>query len=212
MSGISFSFSANFLILSAVGTQPDCERSRTVIPSLLRYGQKFFILLPPATTQWVKTFALRTCGAGSLDSISSELVTEANSFCRRSRRVQRSSWDASQSIPLIFVWLELNLNLTWREIKFNLRENKFNWREIKFNWRESKCNWREKLNLTGVRVKFNWREIKFNWREKAKSVQLFGFHPILQFMCVHVCSSSTCTGGSHVDCGSLIYVDVPNSY
>jgi hypothetical protein len=37
---------------------------------------------------------------------------------------------------------------------------------------------------------------------------LFGLH-LVHFMCVHVCSCNTCTGGSHV-AGS--YVDVPNSY
>ncbi len=45
--------------------------------------------------------------------------------------------------------------------------------------------------------------------KKAKSVELFGLHRSAVHVCslfIYVCSCSTCTGGSHVDCGSLMYM------
>jgi hypothetical protein len=95
--------------LAGLGTHPETVLSTTSNFSLSRRGITFLMLLPPNTYTVFFSIPL-SCQAGSAEKISSELAAVAKLHCSSLMRAESNSFDASLTMPLVVVWLELLLN------------------------------------------------------------------------------------------------------
>ncbi len=82
------------------GIHPGFIRSRTVMPSLVRWGQSIFMLLPLAMMQWVSPYHSCPVRLVHMTRFRQSWRQKAKAFCRRSRKVRSSSSDDTLSTPL----------------------------------------------------------------------------------------------------------------